>query len=247
MGVPDSGFSGHVRPHGRARGLDDGDDLGRALSASDLSDVVGDDGRDDAAERAADHSHLSPGCEERCDDPFALPAHVCIRDWIYSGVARIQRRCNAAAVGPGRGGPAIAHDDERQPVAGRHDPDRGGHLSMDAAQACLPATLSLAVVFSHGALAAGHARRTATRPASRPLLRRLLLGPDASAVRRRRDESAVDRRDYRFRAAGKTRARRRSRRAVEWTGAGARGDVGAAVVARLTSTPGDAARDVCNR
>src|SRR5262245_31455436 len=52
VGVPGAGITGYVRPHGRRRRLDDGGDLGRALPAARLLDVGGDDGRDDAAQRA---------------------------------------------------------------------------------------------------------------------------------------------------------------------------------------------------
>ncbi len=67
----------------------------------------------------------------------------------------------AAAVGPGRGGAAVAHDGERQPVAGWCDPDRGGGLPVDAAQVCVPAALPLAAGVPRRALAARHARRAA--------------------------------------------------------------------------------------
>ena len=94
--------------------------------------------------------------------------------------------------------------------------------------ACLQA-LPLAAGVSHGALAARHARSAATRAASRCLLRGLLLGTDAPAVRRRRDESAVDRRHHRLRDRGETRAVPRAGRAVEWARVGARRRMGADV------------------
>src|SRR5215204_4049972 len=117
-------------------------------------------------------------------------------------------------MGLGRGGAAVAHDGERQPVAGWRDTDRGGYLSVDANQVCVFATLPLAAGVSHGALATRHARSAATGAASRSLLRGLLLGTDAPAVRRRRDESAVDRRHHCLRARGETRAVPRAGRAA---------------------------------
>jgi hypothetical protein len=89
---------------------------------------------------------------------------------------------------------------------------------------------------------ARHARSAATRAASRSLLRGLLLGTEAPAVRRRRDESAVDRRHHRLRADGETRAVPRAGRAVEWARVGAcrrmGADVGVAEVAKVGTVTG---------
>ena len=78
-------------------------------------------------------------------------------------------------------------------------------LPAHPAQASLPEALPLAGGVRHRALAARTGRRVQDGACARRLLRRLLLVPDGAAVRWRRDEPVLDRRDRALRARGEAR------------------------------------------
>ena len=79
-------------------------------------------------------------------------------------------------------------------VLGRCGAHRGWPLPMDSVEKQLSTPLPVAPPVHHPPLARGNRRRVSDGSRARSLLSRVLLVPDMSAVRRRRDEPVVDRR-----------------------------------------------------
>ena len=142
----------------------------------------GDDGRDDAAVRSAGGRSRRTCVSGSADSDLRrrLPRRLdCIR---HRRLRALPRR-DVVRPRPARLGPKRA--------LRRGCSDRSGrHLRVDAAEAATAAPLPQPT-------RSGRAWRPRGRRGERPVLRRLLPGPDGRAVRARRDERGLDGRDRR--------------------------------------------------
>ena len=109
--------------------------------------------------------------------------------------------------------PANGNDGrERERLPGRRTLDSGGAVSVESLQIHLPKPLPVTCVVSDGRLAGRTLGRGGHGAPARDLLPRLLLGPDGPALRPRSDEPDLDCGPGGVRAAGKSRAGRKSDR-----------------------------------
>ena len=191
VGVPCLHGLGHA-PHGCRYGhVDHAADggLGRDRSRARAADVGGDDGGDDAA--------IGPAGDPGPYPLRRLRARRRVHRGISCGLGWIQRRGNSRALGTARGGPGLADDGERKRALERRCAGRRWPLPVHAIETRLSRPLPFAM--GCGAQSLERYNRDARGLSPWRFLRRLLLGVDGAAVRRRRHESALDRGHCRLR------------------------------------------------
>jgi hypothetical protein len=145
----------------------------------------------------------------------------CVRVRIRGRLGSLQSRCRRPSIRARPGRAALADDGNDKHRARRICLDCGGPLSMDATEASLPSTVSLAAGVYRHSMARRGSRRLRHGVAPWRLLSRVLLASHVVALRRWRHELGVDCRSRAIRLGRKTRAggaldrasrRRRARR-----------------------------------
>ncbi len=197
-----------LRPHGDADGRHR---LERVVLVHHARHVVDHDDRHDAADRRAGGAALHTRSSAQPPDGTGIndPGRR-VHFRLSGGMAWLQRGGDRAAGGDGARRPPRPHDDvDHRPHA--HSRHFAGHrpLPAVAAQVGLSRPLPPAGRVPHPQLAQRDIGRRAHGPASRRLLRRLLLAADGVDVRWRRDEPDLDRRSDHSGAGRKARAARR--------------------------------------
>lgn len=173
-------------------------------AAPAFSHVGWNDGGDDAAQRRPNDSDLRRRQPEPSPARAALRSGRHFRGWLRRDLVRIQRACCRRTMDSPPAGASLTGDGQQQRLAWRPSPHRRRHIPIYPAQAHLPGALPRPARIHHDALAGRRRRRVPDGPGARPLLHRLLLGPDGIALRRRRHEHPLDRRAFLARRPGKT-------------------------------------------
>ena len=131
-----------------ARGVDP------QLCRTDVCDVVGHDGGDDAAERRPHAAVVRAAEPQRKSRRSSLCPDRDLRRRLSRGMGRLQRACHWPAVGLGAGGFAVADDGDDQLLARWHTSPPRRDLATHADEERLPAALPLASEFPGAELAA---------------------------------------------------------------------------------------------